>query len=197
MNFRCLLPLQKQFITICLIPLKPQLLIQPVCRQPCGIGCQLYMMHIHLLCRLNHSRHQLLSVSTATARRADNHRFNISNGELQRMFDAKRSGSHDVPFIPNHIHMNICIAQGIVQSSSLQKLVADNSCIRASRSAKSWDEYELNSSTVTFQPLYIAPVLSPTGTRLSVYLSYSAHTPVAPDSFPSQALNRIPQLVPS
>ena len=109
------LTLQRQSITISLIPLKPQHLIQPVGCHPCGIGSQLYMMHIQLLCCLNHSRHQLLSVSTATALRVDNHRFNISNGKLQRMFDAKRSGSHNVPFIPNHIHVNISIIQGIVQ----------------------------------------------------------------------------------
>ena len=50
-------------------------------------------MHIHLLCRLNHSCHQLLSVSTVTALRADNYRFYISNGKLQRVFDAQPSFS--------------------------------------------------------------------------------------------------------
>ena len=113
--FRCLSTLQRQSIAIRLIPLKPQVLIQPVCRHTCRIGCQLYMMHIHLLCRLNHSRHQLLSVSKATALRADNPRFNISNGELQRVFDAKRSGSHNMIAFPDHIHVDICIFQGVVQ----------------------------------------------------------------------------------
>ena len=35
--------------------------------------------------------------------------------ENTSVFDAKRSGSHNVPFIPNHIHVNVDIIQGIVQ----------------------------------------------------------------------------------
>ena len=98
-----------QSITIRLIPHKPQPPIKPISRHPPRMRSQLQMMHAKPLSRLNNTPHQRLPVSKPAAPRTNNHRFHIPYSKLQRMHNTKRGGSHNVPFIPNHINMDISI----------------------------------------------------------------------------------------
>ena len=69
------------------------------------------MMDIEALGGIDHGHHQLLAVSPASAAGAYDHRFDIGNGELQRVLDAQRSGGDDVAIDTNHKHMDVGVAQ--------------------------------------------------------------------------------------
>lgn len=69
------------------------------------------MMDLEALGGIDHGQHQLLSVSPASTAGAHDHRFDIGNGELQRVLDAQRSGGDDVAIDPNYKYMDVGVAQ--------------------------------------------------------------------------------------
>lgn len=67
------------------------------------------MMDPHLPGRLYHGRHQRLPIPAATTLGANHHGFDVRDGKLQGMFDAKRRRRHDIPLVPDDEYVSVGI----------------------------------------------------------------------------------------
>lgn len=82
------------------------------------------MMDIEALRGIDHGQHQLLAISSASAAGTYDHRFNIGNGELQRVLDAQRSGGDDVGWYV--VSSWTIVIQGLAYISHFSKLTINS-----------------------------------------------------------------------